>query len=400
MKTTRRAQALRGALIATVALSLAACGSSDKTKKGGAPEVGYIVAQPSDVPLPVILGGRTVSFESSDVRPQVTGLIKKRLFTEGDAVRAGQPLFVIDQSLYTAAVNQAKANLASARATAAAARAKSDRYKPLAAMQAIAQQDYTDALAATRVADATVAQMQAALDTAQVNLRFTTVPAPISGRIGRSLYTVGALVSSAQTDPLAQIERTDPMYVDMKQSSTDLLALRQKLSSGGVDPGSTVVHLHMQDGSTYPVAGTVKFSEVIVDEATGTVTLRAQFPNPTGFLMPGMFVNAEFDQSIEKGAYLVPQAAVQRDFDGSAFVMVVGADGKAARRKVDSDRTAGVNAVVTSGLKAGDKIIVQGLNGLKQGAAIKPVPASTPQKVQDKKAGADKGAASGTGKQG
>ncbi|AIT78713.1 hemolysin D [Novosphingobium pentaromativorans US6-1] len=370
-------------MIAMAALTaLAACsGGSQQDRHAPKPKVGFVVAKSSDVPVEVVLGGRTVAYETSQVRPQVSGVIKKRYFTEGAYVRAGQPLFQIDPSLYRAAVNQSEANLASARASADAAAVKAERYKPLAEMEAIAKQDYTDALAQARVAKAAVAQNAAALDTARINLRFTTVPAPISGRIGRSLFTVGALASASQADPLALIQRTDPIYVDMKQSSTDLTALRQKLSQGGASAGSTSVRLKLQDGNAYGASGTVKFSEVTVDESTGTVTIRAQFPNPDGLLLPGMFVNAVFDQSVQHDAYLVPQSAVLRDFDGSAYVMIVGKEGKAMRRKVITDRTRGKFSVVTDGLADGEKIIVDGLNGLKQGDAITPVPASTPQRV-------------------
>lgn len=374
--------------------SLAACsGDTKDAKEHPAAEVGYIVVNPSEVPVVTALSGRTVAYETSEVRPEVSGIIRKRYFQEGGYVKAGQPLFQIDSSLYRASVNQAEANLASAKATADAAVAKADRYKPLAGMEAIAKQDYTDALASARVARASVAQMAAALDTARINLRYTTVPAPISGRIGRSLFTVGALASASQTDPLAVIQRTDPIYVDMQQSASDLTALRRKLAAGGIKPGGTQVHLKLSDGTEYPLTGTVKFSEVTVDETTGTVTLRAQFPNPDGMLLPGMFVSALFDQASDPNAFLVPQNAVERDFDGSAYVMVVGADDKAARRTVNADRTYGVYSVVTSGLKKGDKVIIQGLNGLKQGAAIKPVTASTPQMPASQQGKSDSGSA-------
>jgi len=381
-------------------LVITACsgGNSQSGAKRPPPEVGYIVAQTSAVPMAASLSGRTVAYETSEVRPQVNGVIRKRYFTEGAYVRAGQPLFQIDPSLYRAAVNQAQANLSSARASADAAVAKANRYKPLADMEAIAKQDYTDAAAQARVARATVAQNAASLDTARINLRFTTVPAPISGRIGRALSTVGALASASQTTPLAVIQRTDPMYVDMQQSAADLTALRRKLAAGGVDSGSTEVKLKLDDGSEYPLPGRIQFSEVTVDESTGTVTLRAQFPNPDNILLPGMFVTAEFDQAINPNAILVPQTAVQRDFDGSAFVLVVGPDGKAMRKKVVSDRSYGPNSVISSGLAKGDKVIVQGLNGLKQGTPVKAVPASTPQKVAPAgSSGAKPGAQAGGG---
>ena len=312
---------VRFGLPALVFLALVSCSGGDaQNAKRPAPTVGFVAVKPSSVPVPVNLGGRVVAFETSEVRPQVSGLIKRRFFDEGGYVKAGQPLFQIDPSLYSAAVAQAQANLTSAQASAEAASAKAERYKPLVEMEAVAKQDYTDVLAASRQAKAQVAQARAALQTARVNLRFTTVPAPISGRIGRSLFTVGALVSGNQTEPLAVIQRTDPVYVDMQQSAGDLTRLRQKLAAGGVSPGSTTVHLKLDDGSDYGFVGKVQFSEVTVSQDTGTVTLRARFPNPKGLLLPGMFVNAVFDQATDRNAYLVPQQGVQRDFTGAAYL--------------------------------------------------------------------------------
>lgn len=386
---------------ALLALAGALAGCSGKPQQQRPPaQVGFVVAQPQAVPLPVSLGGRTVAFQTSEVRPQVNGIIGRRLFTEGSVVRAGQPLFQIDPSLYRAAVDQSAANLQSARANAEATAAKAARYRPLAQMQAIAQQDFIDAQAQARVARAAVAQNAAALETARVNLRFTTVPAPIGGRIGRSLVTVGALASASQATPLAVIQRTDPIYVDMQQSAADLLALRRRLATGGALPGSTQVRLKLDGGADYGATGTVEFSEVTVSQDTGTVTLRARFPNPAGVLLPGMFVNAVFDQAVEPGAFLIPQAGVQRDFDGSAFVYLAGPGNKAQRRKVIADRTYGANWVVTQGLARGDRVILQGLNGLKQGAAIRPVPASAPQQPRVSQQHGGSGASGGAGKQG
>jgi membrane fusion protein (multidrug efflux system) len=370
----------RGGLLALLS-ALAACSGGDKDFKRPPPQVGFYVAQPSTVPLSVTLGGRTVAYETSEVRPQVTGLIQRRLFAEGAYVHAGQPLYQIDASLYRAAANEAEANLQSARASATAAAVKADRYKPLAEAQAVSQQDYTDALAQARQAHAAVAQNAAALETARINLRHTTVPAPISGRIGRSLFTVGALVSANQTDPLAVIQRLDPIHVDMQESTADLTALRLALQRGNVAAGSTTVHLKLEDGSDYPYPGQVQFSEVSADESTGTVTLRASFPNPQGLLLPGMFVKAVFDQAMQPNAFLIPQPAVQRDFDGSAFVYIVGPGNKAMRRKVAAERTLGTDWIVTSGLKAGDKVITQGLANLKQGMKVRPVPQGAPQRI-------------------
>lgn len=383
---------LRLGAILVAAVSLASCSASDEQGEGNrpAPQVGYVVVQPGTVPVPIQLGARTVAFESSEVRPQINGLIRRRLFEQGSYVRAGQPLFQIDGSLYQASVDQASANLASARASAEAAKTRADRFKPLAEMEAIAKQDYTDALAQARVANAVVAQNAAALETARINLRYTTVTAPISGRVGRSLFTAGALVNANQADPLAVIQSVDPIYVDMQQSSAELTTLRQSIAAGGVLPGSTSVRLLLEDGSDYGFAGRIEFSEAVVSPETGTVTLRARFPNPQGALLPGMFVKAVFDQAIEENAFRVPQAAIQRDFDGSAFVYLVGKDNKAMRRKVTANRTLGADWIVTGGLKAGERVITQGLGNLRQGQAIRPVAASSAQNI-----GAPKGGGSG-----
>lgn len=386
----------RGTVLLLLA-GLAACsGADDAGKKRGAPQVGFVVAEPSAVPIAATLPGRTVAFEASEVRPQVNGLIRKRYFTEGSTVRAGQPLFLIDPSLYQASANEASANLASARASAEAASSRADRLRPLAEMEAVAKQDYTDALAQARQARAAIQQSSAQLETARINLRFTSVPAPISGRIGRSLFTVGALVNANQADPLATIQRLDPMNVDIQQSSGDLLAMRRSLARGGSAlPASAAVRLKLEDGSDYGPVGTVQFSEVTVNEATGTVTLRASFPNPDGTLLPGMFVRATFDQGIDPSAFLVPQQALQRDFGGDAFVFLVGPGNKAVRREVVATRTVGANWVVTSGLKRGDRIVTQGLNNLKQGMPVRPVPASKPERLNRPGEGGAQGGAQG-----
>ena len=393
-------------LLATgIALSACSGGESKTQGKGGAgqpgqgtPAVGYVVVQPTSAAVVTELAGRTTAFESSDVRPQVTGIIRRRLFTEGSLVRKGQPLYQIDPRLYRAALDQAKANLASGEANLTAQRVLVARYKPLAAMQAISQQDYTNAVATEKQAEATVQQDAAAVQTARVNLQFTTLPAPISGRIGRSLYTVGALVSSTQTDPIAQIQRLDPMYVDIQQSAGDLLALRRSLATGGAAPNTAEVRLKLPDGSDYGQIGTIEFSEALVDQTTGTVTLRARFPNPQNLLFPGMFVTATFAQSIDRNAFLVPQQAVSRDAKGTASVTLVGAGNKAVSKDITTMRAQGQYWVVTGGLNAGDKVITQGLSKLKPGQAIKPVPADSPQKVQvppGMKGGAQGGQAKG-----
>lgn len=364
--------------VVVLVLLLAGCGAKDASKKPQPPEVGYVVLTAQSTPLDVELAARTTAYETSEVRPQVSGVIKARRFQEGALVHAGQTLYEIDPSLYSAAAAQAQANLENAEAAREAAEAKAARYRPLADMEAVAKQDYTDAAAAAKQAVAAVAQTKAALETARINLRFTRVPAPISGRIGRSLATTGALVTNGQADPLTTIQRLDPIFVDIQQSSADLVALRRSLSAGGVTPSSTAVHLVLEDGSDYPLAGQLEFAEAVVDQNTGTVTLRARFPNPSGLLLPGMYVRAKLSQVTAQNAILVPQQAVSRDPRGAATVLVVGADSKAVLRTISADRTVGDKWLATSGLKAGDRVIVEGLDGVKPGQVVRPVPAGSP----------------------
>lgn len=383
---TQAGIATQGTIVA-LALLVSGCGSGSKSGNSGAASrevtVGFVIAKVEPVPLISELPGRTVAFQSSEVRPQVSGVIERRFFTEGSLVKRGQPLYQIDPSLYRAAANQADANLKSAQATAQAARVRADRYAPLAKIEAVSQQDYTDALATARQAGASVAQTRAALDTAKINLRFTTVPAPITGRIGRSLFTVGALVTTSQADPLATIQQLDPIFVDIQQSSADLLALRRALSSKGVTPARADVRLKLEDGSDYGITGSVEFSEVVVDQSTGTVALRARFANPQGLLLPGMFVRAIFAQVVEQGAILVPQQAVSRDPAGRAIIWIVSPQNKVAQRVVTTERTSGANWVVTGGLKPGERIITQGIANLRADMSVKAVPASTPQPITD-----------------
>lgn len=410
MRSTSTTPTRLGAVAAAICLSglaVTACGKSEQQGggggrgpggRGGPVEVGFVVVQPTSSAVNAQLSGRTVAYQFSEVRPQVTGVIKRRLFTEGSMVRQGQPLYEIDPSLYQASVGQAQANLQSAQASLAAARAQADRFKPLAQIEAVSQQDYINAEAAARQAEAAVAQNRAALETARINLRFTTLPAPISGRIGRSIFTVGALVTSNQADPLTTIQQLDPMYVDIQQSSAELLSLRRAIANGGVAPTSAQVRLTLEDGSEYPQAGVVEFSEVVVDQATGAVTLRVRVPNPQGLLLPGMFVRANFAQGVDRNVFLVPQQAVGRTPRGEASVWLVGPDGKAVQKAVTANRTEGANWVVTNGLKAGDKIITQGLGNLRPGAQIRPVPASKAQTIAPRKPG--QGGGPGGGGQG
>jgi membrane fusion protein (multidrug efflux system) len=378
-------------------LLLSACGSSAQDQGGrggrggakGPATVGYVVVQQGSAPIVQDLPARVSAFQISDVRPQVSGVILRRLFREGSIVRQGQTLYQIDPSIYNAQTAQAQANLRSAHAQAEAARTLAARYKPLVQQQAISKQDYTNAVAQARQAEAAVAQNSAALRSAQINQRFTRVPAPITGRAGLSNVTEGALVTANQTDALTTITRLDPVYVDIQQSAADLLNLRRSLAQGGVVPTSAQVRLQLPDGSDYGYTGTVEFSEVVVDQATGTVTIRARFPNPQSILLPGMFVRAHFAQAIVTSAFLVPQQAVSRDPQGNATLFVV-AGNRAVQRTVVAQRTQGEYWVVTQGLAPGEKVITQGLANVKNGAQIKPVPASAPQKVQAPPPGAMK----------
>lgn len=362
-------------------LTLAGCG-----KKQGGPgqdtkpkSVGFVLVNQADVPVETELPGRTSAYRTSEVRPQITGVIQRRLFTEGALVRAGQPLYQIDSRPYQAAFAEATANLSSALANEEAARAVAERYKPLAAIEAVSKQDYSNAVGVYRQASAAVAQRRAQLDTARINMRYTSVPAPISGRIGRSLVTDGGLVTANQATALAEINQLDPIYVDIQQSAAELVALRRAFGKSGA--GSAEVKLKLEDGSDYGLTGRLQFAETIVDQRTGTVTLRAQFPNPDGLLLPGMFVRARLAQAVQRNVFIVPQVGVQRDSTGAPQVWLAGKDDKAELRPVTVARTDGVNWVVTAGVRAGERVIVQGTSNLKPGQAIKPVPASAPQRV-------------------
>ncbi len=372
------------------ALLIAGCSGGQQSGGGaggrgagkGPTQVGFVVVQQGSAPLEQELPGRVAAYQVSDVRPQVSGVILKRAFQEGSFVRQGQTLYQIDPSIYNAQAAQAQANLQSARASAEAARTRAARYKPLAAMEAISKQDYTDAVAQARQADASVAQNSALLRSAQINQRFTRVPAPISGRIGLSTVTEGALVTANQVDALTTITRLDPVFVDIQESAADLLALRRALSESGTVTTAAQVRLKLPDGSYYGFTGTVEFSQVLVDQSTGTVTLRARFANPQSILLPGMFVTAEFAQAVDTSAFLVPQQAVTRDPQGNATLFVVGPGNRAVQRTIVADRTQGPYWVVTQGLAAGEKVITQGTANLRDGAPIKPVPASAPQPVK------------------
>jgi membrane fusion protein, multidrug efflux system len=342
-----------------------------------AAEAGYVVLRSESVPLQLELPGRTTAFETSEVRPQVSGIIQARLFTEGGTVKAGEVLYRIDPRLYEAALNQARADLASAIATRDAARMRAERFGELAKAEVVSRQDLLDAQATAGSAAATVERASAGVATAEINLKFTQVSAPITGRIGRSIVTTGALVSAGQATPLTTIQRMDPIFVDIQQSSSALLAFRRQLAGGGLARASTEVNLKLEDGSPYPHAGVLQFAESVVDVNTGSVTVRARFPNPEGWLLPGMYVRAEFSPLQAQDAILAPQQGISRDSKGNATALVIGAGSKVEQREVVTERTVGDHWLVSKGLRAGDQLIVEGLGHVQPGQTVKPVLATT-----------------------
>lgn len=371
---------LRRALLPCVLLAAAAalggCGRSEPKAAARPKAVGVLTLRPEAVALSVELAGRTVASEESEVRPQVGGILVRRLFEEGAQVRAGQPLFQIEPTLYLAAANEAQANLATADAALVTARLRAERYRTLGRTQLAAQQDVDDAQASYQQAVAARDAARAALDTARTQLRFATVDAPISGRIGRARVTPGALLTAGQADAIAKIQQLDPMNVDITQSGSQFLALRRAIAAGGVQPSSAQVRLKLSDGSDYPLPGTLQFADIDVAESTGSVTLRARFPNPDAQLLPGMYVRASVGQGVRQQALLVPQAAVDRTPRGDAQVWVVDADNKVRQRQLTTVRAVGDRWLVGEGLKAGERVVVEGRQGLSDGAKVTVKPAA------------------------
>ena len=368
--------------VGAVAALVCGCTRKPPPPPPGPPQVGVVTLQAQSVTRTTELPGRTSPTLSSDVRPQVNGLIKARLFVEGSNVRAGQVLYQIDPAPYQAALDQAKGTLANGQANLTTMRLQAQRYADLVKINAVSRQDNDNAQATYRQALATVQSDQAAVETAAINLGYTKVTAPISGRIGRSAVTPGALATADQTTALATIQSLDPIYVDVVQSADALLKLRQALTGGQLDragPASARVKLILSDGTPYPEEGVLKFSEVTVDQTTGSVTLRAQFPNPHGVLLPGMFVRAELNEGVYPNAILAPQQGVSHDPKGAASAFVVGPDGKAQPRTLKTAEAYGDKWLVTEGLKPGDRLIVEGLMKVQPGAAVKAVPVNLAQ---------------------
>ncbi len=357
--------------------ALAAC-SSEQAPSPRQVEVGVQTVSAQRLAMDQTLPGRTVAYMTSEVRPQVGGILRKRLFTEGEEVQAGQVLYQIDPATYQAAYDSARGDLAQAEAAVLSAKPKARRYENLVKLDAVSQQDGDDAVATLRQNEAAVMAAQASLKTAKINLDYTRITAPISGRIGTSSYTPGALVTAGQTDVLATVNQLDPIYVDVTQSSAQLLQLRRKLDAGqlkAVD-GKAEVKVVLEDGSTYARSGTLEVVDAAVDTATGTVKLRAMVPNPDHLLLPGMYVKAVLSMAVDEQAILVPQQAVTRNSKGEAVAMVVGSDNKVEQRVLKTGDAIGDRWVVTEGLKVGDKVVVQGLQKVAAGAQVKAVEVS------------------------
>lgn len=357
------------ALICSAALISGCNESSAGAPKAPPAEVGVFTVASAPLPMSTELPGRTSAYQIAEVRPQVGGVIQKRLFVEGANVQAGTSLYQIDPATYEAAVNSAKAALARARANLLTTQPKVARYKELVEIEGVSRQDYDDAVAAHEQAQADVATAQAALDVANINLKYTKVLAPISGRIGRSSVTPGALVTASQTTALTTVQQLDPIYVDVTQSSNDLLRLKRELESGNLKKhGQAKVTLLLADGTTYAEAGKLQFSDVTVDLATGNVTLRALFPNPKLDLLPGMYVRAVVENGINEKAIVVPQQGVTRNQKGQATALVLNKENLVEQRVLETSGTLGDKWLVTSGLADGDRVIVEGLQKVRPGA--------------------------------
>lgn len=365
-------QATLAALIAT-SLMLAACGKGDPNAGAAppTPEVTVVTLKPQDVVLTRELAGRAEASQEAEVRPQVGGIVERLLFTEGGSVRAGQALYQLDQTAFRADANSAQASVARAQAALTSARLTAKRSGELVKIDAVSRQDNDNAQAALRQAEADLRSAQAALQGANVPLGFARVTAPISGRIGRSNVTRGALVTAGQPTPLAVIQSMDPIYVEISQSSTELLQLRREIDAGTLQPTDSVpVDITLEDGSAYTHQGRLSFAETMVDPTTGAVALRVIVPNPEQLLLPGMFVRAKVANAERRDAILAPQQGITRDAKGNASAMVVGADGKVAAREVKVSRAIGDKWLVESGLAAGDKLIVEGLQKIRPGAPV------------------------------
>ncbi|EKJ4981463.1 multidrug efflux RND transporter periplasmic adaptor subunit AcrA [Salmonella enterica subsp. enterica serovar Infantis] len=364
------------AVVLMLSGSLALTGCDDKQDQQGGqqmPEVGVVTLKTEPLQITTELPGRTVAYRIAEVRPQVSGIILKRNFVEGSDIEAGVSLYQIDPATYQATYDSAKGDLAKAQAAANIAELTVKRYQKLLGTQYISKQEYDQALADAQQATAAVVAAKAAVETARINLAYTKVTSPISGRIGKSSVTEGALVQNGQASALATLQQLDPIYVDVTQSSNDFLRLKQELANGSLkqENGKAKVDLVTSDGIKFPQSGTLEFSDVTVDQTTGSITLRAIFPNPDHTLLPGMFVRARLQEGTKPTALLVPQQGVTRTPRGDATVLVVGADNKVETRQIVASQAIGDKWLVTDGLKAGDRVVVSGLQKVRPGAQVK-----------------------------
>lgn len=366
---------VRAVLCMLLSMMLLACEEGGKGAPGasGPREVVVIKLEPRREVYTTALAGRIASFQVAEVRPQVGGILQQRLFTEGADVKAGQALYQIDPATYEAALDSAQAALMKSEANVTPARLKAERFRELLAIKAVSKQEYDDAQAAFKQAEADVAVNRAAVKTARINLEYTKVRSPISGRIGKSAFTPGALVTANQAQALTSVRQLDPVYVDITQSSQDLLRLRAQFTNGELRSVAeeAPVRLKLENGAMYPHEGRLQFTDVSVDESTGMVSLRALFPNPEHILLPGMYVRAVITEGVDENALLVPQRALRRDPKGQASVLLVDGGGKAEVRLVDVGRTVGDSWQVLSGLNPGDLVIVEGGQNVRPGMSVK-----------------------------
>ena len=369
-----------------VGLILAGCGKFGKAggpPQGFAPEVAVVAMQSERVSITAELAGRVSAFLIAEVRPQVSGIIQKRLFEEGADVKEGDLLYQIDPAFYEAAYAGARATLAKVEANVPPIRLKAARYKDLAAVKAISQQNYDDVDAALKQAEAELGIARAAMETARINLAYTGITAPISGRIGKSSVTIGALATAHQAVPFTTIQQLDPVYVDVPQSSANLLRLKRNIASGNLKSAGDYqakVRLILEDDTSYPLEGTLKFSDVTVDPSTSSFILRMIFPNPEHTLLPGMYIRAVIEEGVNEQALLVPQQGISRDPKGNAIAMLVDGADKVEQRYVKVDRTIGDKWLVSDGLKPGDRVIVEGVQKVRPGVSVKAVPFDAGQK--------------------
>jgi membrane fusion protein, multidrug efflux system len=376
-------------LLIAAAAALTSCSRTQAPPPAAAPEVATVTIDRQQVLLTTELPGRTSPYRIAEIRPQVNGLILKRLFTEGTDVKEGQELYQIDPAPFQAALDNAKAALGRAEANLPAVQVRVNRYKEALADKAVSQQDFDDASAALKQAEADVNYYKAMVETARINLNYARIVSPISGRIGTSTVTDGAIVTAYQPVALATVQQLDPIYVNVPQSATDLLRLKRRLEGGQLKHDGTnanKVRLILPDGSNYAMAGTLEFQDISVDPTTGTVTLRMLFPNPNGVLLPGMFVRGLVQEGVDEQAILIPQQTVARDTKGNPYVFIVDATGKATPRPLTLDRAIGDRWLVTSGLAPGDRVITEGLQKVRPGAPVREAQPTSPAKGEAKPA--------------